>query len=103
MGKIHLVKWTLIAAEEYEHTVDWLINNWNQDIAMRFVTDVENKIAILKKFPLLGNLSSKTPGCRKTLILPYHIMLYKVENDMLEIVRLFDTRQDPLKITHLDL
>jgi plasmid stabilization system protein ParE len=72
MGKIYTVKWTLIAAEEYQHTVDWLIRNWNEKIAIRFVTDVENKIALLKKFPLLGNPSSMLPGCRKTLVPPYN-------------------------------
>jgi plasmid stabilization system protein ParE len=99
MGKIHTVKWTLIASEEFQGTVDWLIKNWDEKIAIRFVTDVENKIMLLKKFPLLGTPSSVITGCRKTLVLPYHIMLYTVENESLEIVRLFDTRQNPEKIT----
>ncbi len=98
MGKIHTVKWTLIASEEYQDAVDWLIRNWDQKVAIRFITDVENKVTLLKKFPMLGNPSSVIPGCRKTLVLPYHIMLYKIENESLEIVRLFDTRQNPEKI-----
>ena len=75
MGKIHTVKWTLIAAQEYQDTVDWLIKNWNEQIALRFVTDIENKIALLKKFPLPGTSSSVITGCRKTIVLPYHTML----------------------------
>ena len=98
MGKIYKVKWTLIAVEEYEHAVDWLIMNWNENMAIQFVDAVENKIALLKKFPLLGNPSSAIPGCRKTLVLPYHILLYKAENETIEIIRLFDGRQDPEKI-----
>ena len=98
MGKIYKVKWTLLAAEEYEHSVDWLIKHWNENIAIQFVDAVENKIALLKKFPLLGNPSSAIPGCRKTLVLPYHILLYKTENETIEIIRLFDGRQDPEKI-----
>ena len=98
MGKIYKVKWTLLAAEEYEHTVDWLIKHWNENIAILFVDAVENKIALLKKFPLLGNPSSAIPGCRKTMVLPYHILLYKTENETIEIIRLFDGRQNPEKI-----
>jgi plasmid stabilization system protein ParE len=98
MGKIYKVKWTLLAAEEYEYSVDWLIKHWNENIAIQFVDAVENKIALLKKFPLLGNPSPAIPGCRKTLVLPYHILLYKAENETIKIIRLFDGRQDPEKI-----
>ncbi len=103
MGKIYKVKWTLIAANEYEHSVDWLIKNWNENIAIKFIDAVENKIALLRKFPLLGNPSSANPGCRKTLVLPYHILLYKTENETIEIIRLFDGRQKSEKISTEEL
>ena len=67
-------------------------------MAMQFVDAVENKITLLKKFPLLGSPSASIPGCRKTLVLPYHILLYKAENETIEIIRLFDGRQNPEKI-----
>jgi plasmid stabilization system protein ParE len=98
MGKIYEVKWTILAAEEFEYSVDWLIKHWNENIAIQFVDAVESKIAMLKKFPSLGNPSSAIPGCRKTLVLPYHILLYKREGETIEIIRLFDGRQDPEKI-----
>ena len=98
MGKIYKVKWTLLAAEEYQYSIDWLIIHWNEKIAMQFVDAVENKITLLKKFPLLGSPSASIPGCRKTLVLPYHILLYKAENEPIEIIRLFDGRQNPEKI-----
>lgn len=103
MGKIYKVKWTLIAAEEYQYSVDWLLKHWNEKIAIQFVDAVENKIALLKKFPLLGNPSSSIAGCRKTLVPPYHILLYKTENETIEIIRLFDGRQNPEKIYTPDL
>ena len=43
-------------------------------------------------------VDSGNAGCRKTLVLPYHILLYKTENEAIEIIRLFDGRQDPEKI-----
>ena len=52
MGKIYKVKWTLIAADEYEHSVDWLIKNWNENIAIKFIDAVENKLELLKKFQI---------------------------------------------------
>ena len=32
------------------------------------------------------------------MVLPYHILLYKTENETIEIIRLFDGRQNPEKI-----
>jgi hypothetical protein len=43
----------LIAAEEYQYSVDWLLKHWNEKLAIQFVDAVENKITLLKKFPLL--------------------------------------------------
>lgn len=99
MGKVLKVKWTLLAAQEYQSAVDWLLMYWDEKIAMRFVTNVENKIDLLRQFPFIGNVSSILPQCRKTLILPYHILIYKVTEDSIEIIRLFDGRQHSDKLT----
>jgi plasmid stabilization system protein ParE len=85
MGKIYTVKWTLIAANEYQSAADWLIKNWNEKITIDFVIAVENKIVLLKKFLQLGNPSSLMPGCRKKLVLPYHILLYKQKMKLLKL------------------
>ena len=99
MGKILKVKWTFIAAEEYQSAVDWLLIHWSEKIAIRFVSDVENKVELLQKFPLLGSPSLSLPDCRQTLILPYHTLIYKLTSDSIEIIRLFDGRQNPKKLT----
>ena len=103
MGKILTVKWTLIAADEYQSVVDWLLLHWNEKIAMQFVANVENKIELLAKFPLMGTPSEVMPACYKTLIPPYHVIIYKLQTDSIEIIRLFDTRQNPEKLTAEDL
>lgn len=98
MGKVLKVKWTLMAAQEYQSAVDWLLIHWDEKIALRFVNDVEGKINLLKQFPFIGNISSILPQCRKTIILPYHILIYKVTDDSIEIIRLFDGRQHTEKL-----
>ncbi len=67
---------------------------------MRFVTNVENKIDLLKRFPFIGNPSSILTDCRKTIVLPYHILIYKITEDCIEIIRLFDGRQNTEKLTN---
>ena len=98
MGKIYTVKWSLIAAEEYQHTVDSLIRNWNEKIAAKFRDDVWNKIQRLTKSPFIGRPSEQLTDCRQTLVLPYHVIIYKIFASHMEIVRVFDTRQNPSNI-----
>ena len=40
MGKIYTVKWTLIAAGEYQLIVDWLIKNRNEKIVIWFYANI---------------------------------------------------------------
>jgi plasmid stabilization system protein ParE len=59
---------------------------------------VEGKINVLKRAPFFGSPSTYLTGCRKTLVPPYHALIYKVNDDSTEIVRVFDLRQDPAKM-----
>lgn len=98
MEQVWEVRWTLIAASEYEATINWLLENWNEKIAAKFRDDVWNKIQRLTKSPFIGRPSEQLTDCRQTLVLPYHVIIYKIFASHMEIVRVFDTRQNPSNI-----
>ncbi|MES2773570.1 MAG: hypothetical protein V4722_05275 [Bacteroidota bacterium] len=57
MGKVYKVRWTLIAAEEFEEAINWLLENWNEKIAADFITSVTKKIELVQKpFGAFGRL-----------------------------------------------
>ncbi len=53
---------------------------------------------MLSRFPNLGSKFESKVNFRKTLVGPYHVVLYKVFEDSIEIIRIFDGRQNPSKM-----
>ena len=98
MEKVWEVRWTTMAADEFESTIDWLIENWNFEIAEKFSVDVWGRIQRLSKHPFTGRKSSSIKDCRQTVVLPYHILIYKIFEEHIEIIRVFDGRQNPSKL-----
>jgi plasmid stabilization system protein ParE len=92
------VVWTEIALLEYEETIDWLLKSWDTRIAIQFTELVEQKIISLKHNPKMGTFSRYLKDCRKIWIPPYHILIYKISPDSIQIIRFFDGRQSPEKL-----
>lgn len=55
MEQVLKVRWTIIASNEFEETVVWLILHWNEEIAHSFITQVLNKINRLCCFLQVGS------------------------------------------------
>jgi plasmid stabilization system protein ParE len=98
MAETRQVRWSLTAHEDLQLSLDFIMNQWNPVIAAKFLDAIESKIKLLKRAPFIGSPSSYLSGCRKTLVPPYHALIYRVTDSHLEIVRLFDMRQDPAKL-----
>lgn len=94
MAKIIAVKWSIIASVEFEQSVDWLIYKFGRSVALEFAQNIFEKIDRLTINPEIGRLSLHLDNCRQTIVPPYHILIYRIENQTLEIVRLFDGRQN---------
>jgi plasmid stabilization system protein ParE len=98
MAETRQVRWSLTAHEDLQLSLDFILVQWNPVIAAKFLEVIEAKINLLKRAPFIGSPSTYLTGCRKTLVPPYHALIYKVTDDAIEIVRLFDLRQDPAKL-----
>ncbi len=94
MAKNKSIVWTEIALDEYEKVIDWLLLNWSVKIAMDFSSKVEQKLKLISRFPQIGRKSEYLKDCRKLWVSPYHLLLYRVQEDSIHILRLFDGRQN---------
>ena len=75
----------------------YLENEWGDKVARHFLNRIDERINLLKKFPNLGAASEKIPGLRGLLITKHNILYYKVENHIIFVVNLYDTRSQPLR------
>jgi plasmid stabilization system protein ParE len=96
---MYKIIWSPEAEQDYERNIDYLLNNWTLKEATNFVIEVEETIEHLKKFPKMYSLSSYK-NVRKKVICKQISLLYKIneENSTVELLRLWDTRQNPNKL-----
>ena len=89
--------WTANALEDYRRVVDYLLTAWSLKLASDFITTLEERVETLSSFPNIGIASSKNPGIRSIVITKHNKLYYRNQSDKIEILNIFDTRQDPAK------
>ena len=92
------VIWSPSAKEDVENISSYLIFNWNTTVLLRFLLKLDriiNQIVINpKQFPLINSKLQ----IRKAVITTQNTLFYRIKNQNIEIVRIYDTRQDPIKL-----
>lgn len=94
------IKWTQHAIDDYAHIVDYLRNKWSAASAEKFLNIVESRVDQLSYFPLIGIASQKNPAIRYIIITKHNKLYYRFNNNVIEVLNIFDTRQHPDKNTY---
>jgi plasmid stabilization system protein ParE len=92
------VIWSPEAANDYGQNIDYLLESWSSKEAQVFIDEVTGIISLLQnhnvEFRLIGY-----KDVRSVTICHQISLLYRVnQNSDVEIVRLWDTRQNPEKL-----
>jgi plasmid stabilization system protein ParE len=90
------IRWSANAIADYNNVVDYLLLEWDEGIALRFIEVLEHKIQLIIKHPYTG-LSTKVANIRSVSITKHNRLYYRIWDKKLEIVNIFDTRRDPDK------
>jgi plasmid stabilization system protein ParE len=72
--------------------LDYLEKEWNRKVAKAFLSKVYSRIFALRTHPYIGSLTSME-NVRSTLITKHNRMYYKVVNNKIVILNLYDTRK----------
>lgn len=98
MGKgAYEIRWTELAVEDYNVVVNYLLENWSVKVAEDFMATMERKINTLSGQPFIGIASEKKPAIRSILITKHNRLYYRIADNKIELLNLFDTRKDPEK------
>ena len=92
---------THLAIVDYEIVTDYLITKWGINVANNFIERFDQVLILLSKntsiYPFVDTVK-RTQKC----VLTKHNVLYFIEtDDIIKIVTIFDTRQDPKKLTDI--
>ena len=77
--------------------LQYLEREWSHEIAQEFLRKIDKKFDILSKQPMVGRKSKKYKNVHGIIITPHNKMYYRIQDNKVIIINLFDTRADPAK------
>lgn len=92
------VIWSPSAENDFESILDYLQLNWNDRIINRFINKVDDTICLILEDHKIFPVINEELQIRKSVISKQNTIYYRENAGKLEIVRLFDSRQDPNKL-----
>lgn len=95
------VRVTKIALADLENVLSYLDSNWGLTVMENFLALYEAKVALVAEYPERYPIIHHKSLLRKAVLTRHNMILYRDKNDYIEIISIFDTRQDPGKINKL--
>ena len=78
-----------------ENLFDHLLKNWSKKVKDDFVAKLDHCIELIRTQPEIFRESKKGKQLRRCVITKQTTMYYRFDSKRINIVTLFDTRQDP--------
>ena len=97
---VKTVRWNNRALDTFYEIANYLEINHSSKTAEKFVNSVFDKIAVLKKYPLIGRKAPKRKTIRFVRVDKHRRLYYRLNGRQLIISSIFDTRQHPDKDFH---
>lgn len=86
------------AEKKLDTLFDYLITEWSVKVKTDFVKKLDSSIEIIKNQPEIFPESKKAKGLRKCVITKQTTLYYRYNSKRINIVTLFDTRQNLNKL-----
>lgn len=89
------IVWTRNANEDLQRIILYLKNEWCLEIAYKFGKTLLLKTDLFSKLSHLGKSSFASPEIRKIVLNKQNSLFYKVEDDIVSTLNIFEIRQNP--------
>lgn len=90
--KEYFIYWSPLAEETYLKTLSQILERWTIKEAEAFETKVESLIERLRTQKHLCPTSNKQKNLRRCVIAPQTSLVYRIKDDVIELVTFFDNR-----------
>ena len=87
-----------LAELKLELLIEYLVSEWGKPSKEKFLNKLETTIDRISKFPDSNPKSNELGGIYKCVVSKQTSLFYRIKNDEVEIITIFDNRQDPKKI-----
>jgi plasmid stabilization system protein ParE len=92
---------TPLAVENYERILEYLISEWGIPTANNFIERFDQVRIILAKNTEIFPFENRVKQIQKCILTKHNILYFKETKREIKILTIFDTRQDPRKLTKI--
>jgi plasmid stabilization system protein ParE len=78
-----------------QKVLSYLENEWSLNVAAEFIKKIDYRIEVLTKQHYIGLSSTRIKDVRGLLITRHNKMYYKIKDDNVIILNMYDTRMNP--------
>lgn len=89
------IKWSSFADDDLAKILEYLDAKWNNSVCLKFITKLDSCITFIQQNPKQFPLLNKDLQIRKCVITKQNSLYYRETANRIEILRLYDTRQNP--------
>ena len=93
--------WSDRALNDYESLVDYLLEEWGEEITIRIATEIDGTRERIQNNPEHYPMVLKDRSIQRCVFSAQTSIYFRVTHELVEIVSLFDNRQNPDKLTQL--
>lgn len=93
--KLH---WSERALADLKNIIDYLTQNWTERDIRNFAKRLDKRLEVIVINPKLFPKTSRRKGVRKSVLSKHTIIYYQTAGTIVNILTLFDPRQDPKKL-----
>lgn len=91
------ITWTRKAEKRFTEILDYIEMEFGQTSRDHFKTKTKDFTTLLKEFPEIGTLEVGDKKIRGFQLTKQTRVFYRLKDDQIIILTLFDSRQDPIK------
>jgi plasmid stabilization system protein ParE len=92
---------TPTAQRNFLSIIDYLTANWGINVTNNFIDRFEKILILLAEDPGMFQFTDKIKKIQKCIVTKHNILYFKETPRVVRIITIFDTRQDPQKLTHI--
>ncbi|HVX26163.1 MAG TPA: type II toxin-antitoxin system RelE/ParE family toxin [Parafilimonas sp.] len=77
--------------------LDYLKKEWGDNVANSFINRLQKRLNTLSQQPYIGASSIVIKSVRSILITKHNRLYYRIKDDTIEVLNMYDTRSNPKK------
>lgn len=86
------VRWSKPAVKKFDSIVEYLVNEWGNQVANEFVVKTFDLVHLLKQFPEIGSLQNKDRDIRGLLITKHVRLFYRIKSAHIVLLNFYENK-----------